>query len=144
MFYRLAINDADSDGDPLTNHEEAQLNTDPVSIDTDLDGLPDNTDPTPLSSATLADPDGANPPVGRTTNLLGFWDFESQNAPASPVVFPDKSGNDRHAIGSGTTGPPWPNFRVRLKSYVPECATKPTAKSAWRPMKRHQARGTCL
>ncbi len=103
MFYRVAINDADSDGDTLTNHEEAQLQTDPFSTDTDLDGLSDNIDPAPLTSATLANPDGANPPVGSTTDLLGFWDFESQNAPAFPVVFPDKSGNGRHANGS--TGP---------------------------------------
>jgi len=29
------------------------------------------------------------------------------------------------------------------KSYAPECATKPMAKSGWPPMKRHQSHGTC-
>jgi hypothetical protein len=103
LFYRLAISDADSDGDTLTNHEETQLLTDPFSIDTDLDGLPDHTDPAPLTSATLANPDGANPPLGSTTNLLGFWDFESRIGTTFPIVFPDKSGNGRHA--SATSGP---------------------------------------
>jgi hypothetical protein len=106
MFYRLAINDADSDGDTLTNHEEAQLQTDPFSIDTDLDGLPDNTDPAPLISQTLTDPDGAgllnaqNLPTSLANGLLGRWNFEDHqiisNPPAgyTPFQYPDSVGTN--------------------------------------------------
>jgi Concanavalin A-like lectin/glucanases superfamily len=106
MFYRLAINDADSDGDTLTNHEEAQLNTDPFSIDTDLDGFPDNTDPAPLSSATLTDPDGAglvnaqNSPLSIASGIIGRWNLEDHqiisNPPSgyTPFQYPDSAGTN--------------------------------------------------
>jgi hypothetical protein len=41
MFLRVAINDFDSDGEGLTDHEEEQLNTNPHSADTDQDGVND-------------------------------------------------------------------------------------------------------
>jgi hypothetical protein len=106
MFYRVAINDADSDGDTLTNHEEAQLQTDPFSIDTDLDGFPDNTDPAPLTSLTLTDPDGAgllnaqNLPTSLANGLLGRWNFEDHqiitNPPSgyTPFQYPDSAGTN--------------------------------------------------
>ncbi len=101
LFWRVAVDDVDTDGDSFTNYEEFQLGTDPASIDTDLDGIVDNLDPLPLASATAADPDGVNPPPGSTANLRGFWDFESTQGTGSPAIFPDRSGANRHATSSG-------------------------------------------
>jgi hypothetical protein len=101
LFWRVAVDDIDTDGDSFTNYEEFQLGSDPASIDTDLDGITDNLDPFPLASATVADPDGVNPPLGSTANLRGFWDFESQQGAGYPAIFPDRSGANRHATSSG-------------------------------------------
>ncbi len=101
LFWRVAVGDIDSDGDTLSNYEESILGTNSNNIDTDFDGIADNLDPFPLVSATLADPDGTNPPAGSTTDLLGFWDFESQQVVGSAINFPDRSGNNRHATSSG-------------------------------------------
>ena len=98
LFWRVAVGDIDSDGDTLSNYEESILGTNSNNIDTDFDGIADNLDPFPLVSATLADPDGTNPPAGSTTDLRGFWDFESQQVVGSAINFPDRSGNNRHAL----------------------------------------------
>jgi Concanavalin A-like lectin/glucanases superfamily/Bacterial TSP3 repeat len=106
LFWRVAINDLDSDGDGLTDHEESKLGTDPNSIDTDLDGLLDGADPLPLTSATVADPDGSGLPTSLATQakgLIGRWDLENQQTispvPAgyTPNRYPDSSGNNFHA-----------------------------------------------
>jgi hypothetical protein len=101
LFWRVGVEDIDSDGDALSNAEEAELGTNPHNPDTDLDGIPDGADPTPLSNNAIADPDGENPPAGGTSNLRGFWDFESQAGTTYPAVFPDRSGANRHASSSG-------------------------------------------
>lgn len=89
LFFRVQIEDEDADGDTLTNWEELQLGTNQESGDTDLDGIPDNLDTLPglasdalnlASSATYADPDGANAPATPNNALLGFWDFENFNS----------------------------------------------------------------
>lgn len=41
MFWRVKIEDIDSDDDGITDHEESQLGTDPYLADRDRDGLPD-------------------------------------------------------------------------------------------------------
>ena len=41
LFLRVAIDDADTDGEGLTNHEEHQLGTNPHSTDSDQDGVND-------------------------------------------------------------------------------------------------------
>ncbi len=71
LFWRIAVADTDSDGDTLTDWEEHQLQTDPFSIDTDRDGIPDNLDPFPRDSATYADPDGLGLPASLANGLIG-------------------------------------------------------------------------
>jgi len=104
LFWRVKIEDDDPDGDTLTTWEELALGYNPYSSDTDLDGIPDNTDTTPLSNNAVADPDGAGL-VGTTlsTNMIGRWDFESYDTITSPPTghtpwrFPDKTTGGRHA-----------------------------------------------
>ncbi len=100
LFWRVAINDLDSDGDGLTNHEEFKLGTDPNSIDSDLDGILDGIDPAPSTSATLADPDGSNLPASINTDLRAYWNFESTVGTGPFAVFPDESVNDYKATSS--------------------------------------------
>lgn len=106
FFWRVKIEDDNPDGDTLTTWEELALGLNPYSPDTDLDGIFDGVDAQPLVSATLADPDGSNPPVGSATNLRGFWDFETVQGSGSPVLFTDRSGANRHA--TSTSGGPQP------------------------------------
>lgn len=109
LFWRVAINDLDSDGDGLTDHEESKLGTDPNSIDSDADGLLDGLDPLPLTSATVANPDGTgllsaqNTPLSLATGMIGRWDLEDHQIlttyPAGYTAFryPDSSGGNFHA-----------------------------------------------
>jgi outer membrane biosynthesis protein TonB len=54
-----ALEDIDTDGDGLTDAQEAQLGTNPNSIDTDGDGLFDNEEVNIwLTNPTIADSDG--------------------------------------------------------------------------------------
>ena len=41
LFWRVQVEDLDSDGDTLTNHEEIMLGTNPFLVDTSSDGIPD-------------------------------------------------------------------------------------------------------
>ena len=77
LFWRVAVNDIDTDGDGLSNYEESILGTNPNTIDTDLDGIADNLDPTPLANNAIADPDGENLPASLATGLSGRWDLEA-------------------------------------------------------------------
>lgn len=134
LFWRAVIEDSDPDGDTLTSWEELKLGLDPSSSDTDLDGLPDNTDPLPLVSATLADPDGLNLPAGINTSLLAFWDFETQQGTTMPAIFPDRSGNNRVATSS-FDGPVIPGMPSKSASvgtrYFTTPATILESKSNW-------------
>jgi hypothetical protein len=115
MFWRVAVADADTDGDFLTDIEEAYYQTDSARSDTDLDGISDHAElaaaaPTdPKANNAILDPDGTNLPAALATSLAGFWDFESATS-AIPFLFPDRSGNNRTAScklgGPLTTGMP--------------------------------------
>lgn len=104
MFWKVVIADVDGDGDTLTDYEEATLGYNPSHIDSDLDGLPDNTDPLPLDNAAVASPDSAGL-LGTTlaTNMIGRWDFESFNTDTTPPTgylpwsFPDQTAGGRNA-----------------------------------------------
>ena len=46
-------------------------------VPSDLDGIADNLDPTPLANNAIADPDGENLPASLATGLSGRWDLEA-------------------------------------------------------------------
>ncbi len=107
LFYRIKIEDADSDGDTLTDYEETLLALDPYSKDSDKDGIPDNTDPQPTVNSLTSDPDGPGLPASLANGLIGRWDFE-QVVPApgtppynNPFRYVDTSGYQRHITPFG-------------------------------------------
>ena len=76
MFWRVAIEDVDSDGDGLTDAEEYELGTNPHLADTDGDGLPDGWEVAneldPLDNGSVNPSNGPNgdPDGDGLTNLL--------------------------------------------------------------------------
>lgn len=104
-FWRVRVTDIDTDGDGLTNHEEHVLGSNPNQTDTDLDGVPDGTDPTPTVNNAVTDPDGAafDTTAAINTNLLARWDCETITDFTGGVFgFTDVTGNGYNAqtIGS--------------------------------------------
>jgi hypothetical protein len=101
LFWRVAVNDVDTDGDHLTNSEEHLLGTNPAAADSDFDGLSDHaemlaglnpkhpdfdldgildgSDATPFANNAIANPDGENLPASLTTKITGEWDLETIN-----------------------------------------------------------------
>ena len=77
LFWRVAVGDIDTDGDSLSNYEESILGTNSNNRDTDLDGIADNLDITPLANNAITDPDGDNLPASLATGLTGRWDLET-------------------------------------------------------------------
>ncbi len=106
VFLRIVIGDTDSDGDTLSDWEEGQLTLDPFSPDTDRDGIPDNTDPLPKTSATLADPDGLGlENAGLLTGLKANWTFEETSIPLGTLFGKNEARCENRAP---TTTPSWP------------------------------------
>lgn len=100
LFWKVTVADVDSDGDTLTDYEELAKGYNPHSIDTDLDGFPDNTDPLPLQSATLADPDGMGVDNAvATTGMVGWWDFQATGTGFSPTQYASRFAPQHHALG---------------------------------------------
>lgn len=104
LFWRVNIEDDDPDGDTLTMWEELALGYNPYSRDTDLDGIPDNLDATPLANDAVADPDGSGlQGTSLANNLIGRWDFESHDTITNPPQghtpwrYLDQTGGGRHA-----------------------------------------------
>ena len=58
LFWRVTIEDVDSDGDDLTDAEECALGTNPLLADTDGDGWSDRVEITNGTSSTNPDTDG--------------------------------------------------------------------------------------
>gem|GEM_PF-3140820 len=115
LFWRVASDDTDTDGDTLSDYEEAAKGTNPLSGDTDGDGIPDNIDTIPTISNALANPDGAglvnsqNIPLSIAGGIIGRWDFESTlpySPPAGssqqPFYYPDSTANARKALAYNT------------------------------------------
>ncbi|WP_367872279.1 LamG-like jellyroll fold domain-containing protein [Luteolibacter sp. Populi] len=111
LFWRVVIENTDTDGDTFLDSEEIVLGYNRFLSDTDLDGYPDNTDSAPLISASLLSPDGAGL-AGTTlvTNMTGRWDFESFDTDTTPpsghsiYSFPDQTAGGRAAtsfLGAG-------------------------------------------
>lgn len=91
MFWRVQIEDIDSDGDGFTDHEESQLSTDAYVADHDGDGLPtdweDYYDFDPSDNGSIdsnSGPDG-DPDGDGATNRQ---EYESNTDPNDPGDFP--------------------------------------------------------
>jgi hypothetical protein len=126
IFWKVAISDVDSDNDELSNYEEHLIGTNPSSPDSDLDGITDAADPTPLVNNAIYDPDGENLPAGISSSLRGFWDFETQLGTAFPAVLPDRSGANRHA-SSYSGGPQTGGLPSKAGEISPQPITIPHA-----------------
>ncbi len=98
MLYRLALYLAgpDSDGDELSDTDEALLGTNPLAADTDGDGLSDlnevlqnlNPNTGDTDGDLITDPDelaGGTDPRNRDTDGDGFWDGWELQAGRSPL-----------------------------------------------------------
>jgi hypothetical protein len=94
LFWRVEINDTDSDEDSLTDYEELHITDpanpsktlDPFDADTDGDGLTDSEEYIPGSNGHAAftnylttDPDGSHGLLASlTSGLIARWDLEGQ------------------------------------------------------------------
>jgi hypothetical protein len=109
LFWRIEINDTDSDIDGLTDYEELHIpdpndpskTLDPFNPDSDGDGLTDGTEYIPGSNGLAAftnfltsDPDGSGLPASLDTDLIGRWDLESQSIAGTAAHY---STNARYA-----------------------------------------------
>ena len=126
MFWRVEINDTDSDLDGLSDYEELHIvnpndsskTLDPFNRDSDGDGLTDGAEYIPNSNGLAAftnhlatDPDGPGLPAGLATDLIGRWDLEESFANFSTANrYTDSSGNNREIVpvlcDSGLEGMP--------------------------------------
>jgi len=111
LFYRIKIEDADSDGDTLTDYEETILGLDSYSKDTDKDGYADNFEYytpgyDPLVNGLQApwDADSLNPV---SVPLFASFNFNPSGTTIAPSLaerINDISGNSRHGIVRGLFG----------------------------------------
>ena len=114
------VSSDDSDGDGLTDQQEAELGTDPFNSDTDNDGLSDLDEVNAGTNPLLADEDqdglndseeqtfGTNPSLWDTDGD-GLGDGEEIQQGTNPLV-PDSDGDgitDKEEIESGTDPNSW-------------------------------------
>ena len=110
IFWRVAVTDIDSDGDGLTDAEEFVLGTDPASSDSDLDGLSDYAELTsvppsnPNQNANEIDPDGHMMPASISSDLVAWWDFQTDPAGYNPANYPSRQGLSTSHILALTQG----------------------------------------
>jgi hypothetical protein len=103
LFWRVAIEDTDTDGDTLSDHEESILETAANHPDTDLDGILDGVDSQPLVSATLADPDDLGLPASLNDGIIGRWYMEGLDSAGKLAATPQSVGG----IDIGATTASW-------------------------------------
>lgn len=86
----------DTDGDGLTNLQETAAGINPLSSDTDLDGLADGNENlfarSPMINEAITDPDGAGFPAALRSTLIAYWDFESQAIDNNVISYPTAAG----------------------------------------------------
>ena len=70
LFWRVTIEDVDTDGDGLTDAEECALGTNPLLADSDGDGLNDRAEIINGTSSTNSDTDGDGIPDNIDANPL--------------------------------------------------------------------------
>jgi len=115
MFWRVGIEDTDSDGDGFYNHEEYLEGTDPFEADRDADGLPDAYEIT--FGLDPADNGTSNPVNGASGDLDGdghsnIDELLAGTASDNPDDYPDqllsigRRSQHQFSTGAGTS----PNF----------------------------------
>jgi len=124
-LFMFACDSGDSDGDGLTNGEEAELGTDPDDVDSDNDGIEDADEVDMGTDPTEADTDGdgiedgdeetyGTDPLLADTDTDGLNDMDEITAGSDPVnmfswpgagVWPDMTANASAAgVDGGTYG----------------------------------------
>ncbi len=93
----------DSDGDGLKNNLESAGGSNPLSRDTDLDGLSDNDEflfsRDPLVNEAVTNPDITGLSPSLRSDLIAFWDFETQTINNRIITYPD-AGNFAYPLTS--------------------------------------------
>lgn len=100
------VGDQDTDGDGLTDREEALLGTDPDNADTDGDGLSDRAE---IEGVIVGDKRWYTDPLALDTNRDGIGDGEECRAEAGGMVCADSDGDgvpDAHDLDNDGDGVP--------------------------------------
>ena len=107
-------NTADCDGDGITNGTEKTNGTSPLSIDTDGDGNPDNTDPHPTTPTATNDTASVNSGSSVLVNILANDDYLAND------------GNTITKVGGAATGTVTFDPVTGTMTYVPTAAESGT------------------
>ncbi len=95
MFWRVAVSDIDTDGDGLTDAEEARLGSDPANPDTDGDGIDDHTETVNHTNPTAVDSDGDHLNDGEDadpTEILVNWAPTPESSYVMMEITPPTAG----------------------------------------------------
>lgn len=124
VFWRMIINETDTDGDGLTDWEESQLETDPNAADTDGDGLSDlfEAERPTLYNPRKADTDDDGIRDGDGQGNLA--DTRPNINDADPLL--TGSDPDRNSLTNPTTGQPMSGLRAHWTFEAATTTTPPS------------------